>query len=192
MTDAPLPPPHSDPPHPTPVTPDTANAPGAPSEMVDPSGSTPPPAPGAPDIPSTPDPLPYDPERIADLAQGFAHGSLTDPELQELYGMLRFRTEEAGRVAREVWDALSLTLDIRASVGHTFQDTISHRVRGDEPSHAFSDSVLDRLGAKRPQLEPLAIPEVRRWGWDTLYLFLSVFLVGMLLGGGLLLLILLS
>lgn len=165
MTDAPLPPPRSD-----------TKANGSLQRAAE---------------PQTPDPLPSDPERIADLAQGFAQGRLTDPELQELYGRLRFRTEDAGRVAREVWDALSLTLDIRANVGHSFQDTVAHRVRGDEPPHAFSDAVLDRLGAKRPQLEPVAIPEGERWGWDALYLLLSVFLVGMLLGGAILLLILL-
>lgn len=131
---------------------------------------------------------PQEEKRLVELATGFALGELDSGELQELYDRLRGAGDEATRAAKVVWETLGTSVDLRAVLGHHFQDTVQHRIAdggagsapdsgeagapSGERSRGFLSSLAARIGIARPSLDPVQRPEVRagragRWPWRT-------------------------
>lgn len=105
-------------------------------------------------------------ERIAYLATGFALGALETAELQELYDALREKGRAGRSAAGVAWKVLGLTVDLRATLGTQFQDTVAHRVAAaagdaDEPDE-FMDRFRAQMGTPRPRLGEVDIPKGAR------------------------------
>lgn len=98
-----------------------------------------------------------DEKRVEELATGFALGELDEQEFKELYELLR--NEHAEKVAAITWQTLATTLDMKIKLSPHFADTIKHRIeRGDDggADDAFAGGILQRLGVRRKQLDPVA------------------------------------
>lgn len=105
-------------------------------------------------------------ERIAYLATGFALGALETAELQELYDALREKGRAGRSAAGVAWKVLGLTVDLRASLGTQFQDTVVHRVAAAAGDADGPDEFIDRfraqMGTPRPRLGEVDIPDSAR------------------------------
>lgn len=121
--------------------------------------------------PLPPQPVPSEPDaerRLAELATGFALGELTLPELEELYGRLRIGGDAGQQAAQIVWQTLSASMDLRATLSDHFPATVAHRVREAECS-GFAQAIAGQIGiggADLPEGANAAKPPRRRgWRW---------------------------
>ncbi|MDA3961677.1 MAG: hypothetical protein PF961_12870 [Planctomycetota bacterium] len=97
---------------------------------------------------------------ITELATGFAIGELDDTELKRFYDLLREPGARGADAARVAWQVLGTTIDLRASLGTRFQDTIKHRVEhgAGEANQGFVGGIMARLGFERRKLRAVTIP----------------------------------
>ncbi len=98
----------------------------------------------------------FDNKRIEELATGFALGELQEHELKELYDCLR--ADNSDDAAAITWQTLATTLDMKMKLSPHFADTIRHRIENDDgkSDDAFAGGILQRLGKRRKQLDPVA------------------------------------
>ncbi|QDU60106.1 hypothetical protein Pan216_09430 [Planctomycetes bacterium Pan216] len=101
-------------------------------------------------------------QRITELATGLSIGDLSQSELEELHDILA-SGEDAEETAQIVWKTLDLSLDLQASVGTIFQDTVRHRLDAERSasSQGFLDSLWSRLSFDRPKLQEIVVPDPR-------------------------------
>jgi len=95
-------------------------------------------------------------DRVAYLATCFALGEMDSSELREFYDLLRRPGDAGSRAAQTAWKVLGLTLDLRATLGTSFQDTVAHRVERGEGE--FVGELKERLGLTRARLGEVSPP----------------------------------
>ncbi len=110
-------------------------------------------------------------KRLVELATGFALGELEKHELEELHELIRDGGSHDNRAAAVVWEALGISVDLRAMLDRQFADAVRHRLDsapaadddgappGDQQrSRSFLRSFAARVGIARPVLAPLNSP----------------------------------
>ncbi len=119
----------------------------------------------------------FDDKRVEELATGFALGELKEDELKELYEYLR--NEQAEEVAAITWSALASSLDLKMKLSPHFADTIRHRIEHDDDKadDAFAGGILQRLGVRRKQLDPVNTAEQKKHPLPGIFIIIPAILL---------------
>ncbi len=102
-----------------------------------------------------------------DLAIGFALDELEEAELDRFLAILKARDDRAARTAHLTWQALRTSMDLRASLDRDFVPVTRSRIEksmhaGPDTTAGALEGVLGRIGASRPRLRTVELPDGRR------------------------------